>query len=80
MPSERALFTARRKDAYERIHPETRNSAFQGNQHKAGVRKVCEDHVSRFTADTAVKTGQSERVIQRDAKRGKGSPTWRSFH
>lgn len=44
--------------------------AFHGNQHASGVRKDCEDQPSRFTADTAAKTGKSERIIQMDAARG----------
>jgi uncharacterized ParB-like nuclease family protein len=64
-PSERALFTRRRKEIYEALHPETRNGI---NQHSR-VRQVGEPS-ERFTADTATKTGQSERAIQRDATRG----------
>lgn len=69
--AERALFTKRRKEAYEALHPETKNAAFHGNQHKGGVRQLGEVHAAdRFTADTAAKTGQSERAVQRDAERG----------
>lgn len=65
--SERAMFTKRRKDAYEALHPETKNGE---NQHTR-VRQVGEGSTAdRFTADTAAKTGQSERVVQRDAERG----------
>lgn len=64
-PSERAMFTARRKQAYLVLHPETANGA---NQHTS-LRKVCEPS-ERFTADTAVRTGRSERAIQMDASRG----------
>jgi len=63
-----ARFTRRRKEAYEALHPETKVGSL--NQHTAG-RKVCDEHTPRFTADTATKTGQSERVIQRDDQRGK---------
>lgn len=71
-PSEKALFTARRKEAYEALHPETRNGE---NQHSR-VRQVGEGTAAdRFTADTASKTGESERTIQRNAERGeKGAP------
>ena len=66
-PADRALFTARRKEAYETLHPETVNGA-TGN----GREKVRQDGEAtpRFTADTAAKTGQSERAVQRDAERG----------
>jgi hypothetical protein len=57
----------RRKDAYEALHPETRNGE---NQHSR-VRQVGEGSpAERFTSDTAKKTGQSERSVQRDAARG----------
>jgi ParB family chromosome partitioning protein len=65
-PAERALFTRRRKDIYEALHPETRNGT---NQHNRD-RKLCEPSAERFTADTASKTGRSERAIQLDAARG----------
>lgn len=64
--SDRARFTKRRKDAYEALHPETKNGV---NQHSS-LRQVGEPSADRFTADTAAKTGQSERSIQRDAERG----------
>jgi ParB family transcriptional regulator, chromosome partitioning protein len=68
--AERALFTRRRKEAYEALHPETKHETFKGNQH-TGSRQVGDNHTERFTADTAAKTGQSERAVQRDAARGK---------
>lgn len=64
-PSEKAIFTKRRKQAYEALHPETRHGV---NQHSS-TRKVC-DSSERFTADTAEKTGQSERLVQLNAERG----------
>lgn len=66
-PVDRARQTARRKAIYEALHPETRLGE---NQHTR-VRQVGEPSASeRFTADTAAKTGQSERSVQRDAERG----------
>ena len=68
-PSEKALFTKRRKQAYEALHPETRNGATGIGRDK--VRQVGEANgAERFTADTAAKTGESERVVQRNAERG----------
>lgn len=65
--AERAEFTRRRKEAYEALHPETVNGS---NQHTR-VRQVGEgSEAPRFSADTAAKTGQSERAVQRDAERG----------
>lgn len=68
-PADRALFVFRRKEIYLLKHPETANGT---NQHSARVRQVGEgsDEPKRFTAATAEATGQSERVIQRDAERG----------
>jgi ParB-like chromosome segregation protein Spo0J len=73
--SEEAWFIKRRKDAYEALHPETRNGAVGNGREK--VRQVGEatsdkenKAVDRFTADTAAKTGQSERAVQRAAERG----------
>lgn len=67
--AERAMFVKRRKDAYEALHPETRNGAAGNGREK--VRQVGEaTPADRFTADTAAKTGTSERAVQRDAERG----------
>ncbi len=67
--AERALFTRRRKEAYEALHPETKNGA-TGRNHERQLRQLGEAEPERFTLDTAKKTGQSERAIQRDAARG----------
>jgi len=66
--AERALFTRRRKGAYEALHPETRHGGGRGASRQLG------DLTDRFTADTATKTGRSERDIQRDAERGEKIP------
>ncbi len=66
-PQERALFTKRRKDAYEALHRETKNGATGGGHNQ--LRQLGEA-ADRFTSDTAAKTGQSERAVQRDAERG----------
>lgn len=66
--TERAEFTRRRKAAYEALHPETRHG---GDRSQDQVANLATCHPpERFTADTAAKTGQSERVVQRDAERG----------
>jgi ParB family transcriptional regulator, chromosome partitioning protein len=64
--AERALFTAKRKEAYEALHPETRHGAV-GRGGKS--RQLGDSSSDRFAADTAEKTGRSERDIQRDAQR-----------
>lgn len=68
--AERALFTRRRKEAYEALHPETRHGE---NQHSRSGQLGHSTSV-RFTADTAEKTGQSERAVRRDARRGTAIP------
>jgi ParB family chromosome partitioning protein len=65
--AERALFTRRRKLAYEAQNPETKHGATGGGHDQS---RQVGDSAPRFTADTAAKTGQSERVVQRDATRG----------
>lgn len=66
-PVERAMLTARRKAAYEALHPETRHGAVGRGRRKS--RQVGDS--KRFTADTAAGTGTSERAVQRDMRRGK---------
>lgn len=69
--AERALFTVRRKQAYEALYPETKpTSEGGGGRNNATRRQLGDDIADRFTADTAAKTGQSERAVQRDAERG----------
>lgn len=67
--SEEAEFVRRRKLAYEALHPETKHSETRngGLARQVGDPEAKAD---RFTADTAAKTGQSERKVQRAAERG----------
>lgn len=55
----------RRKEAYEALHPETRQGATGGTNAGKGRTEVAKlaTSVDRFTADTAAKTGQSERAV-----------------
>jgi ParB family transcriptional regulator, chromosome partitioning protein len=62
-PAERSLFTVRRKHIYEALHPETKHGGNREPSRQVG-------DMSRFTADTAARTGRSERDVQRDATRG----------
>lgn len=61
----RARFTARRKELYEIKHPETRHGGERPSRQLGDLPQP-----DRFTADTATKTGKSERSVQRDARRG----------
>jgi hypothetical protein len=73
-PSDRAVATARRKEIYEELHPETRATNDGGPGRAKTRRKVCDDTddepADRFTTNTAKATGQSERKVQLDAERG----------
>ncbi len=52
--SERALFTKKRKDAYEKLHPETRHGVVGNGREKS---RQLGDSTERFTADTAARHG-----------------------
>lgn len=69
-PARQAAATARRKEIYEALHPETK---FGENQHtrprRSGERKSGA-FAPRFTKATAQATGASERSVQRAAERG----------
>ena len=75
-PAERAAHQAKRKEIYERLHPETKAGAAQAKGMNAaqGRGRQNGDHVDRYTADAAKKTGKSERSIQREAARGAAIP------
>lgn len=63
-PSDRARFTKRRKDAYEALHPETKNGR---NQYDDRVGQLVQPS---FADDQADKTGVDPRTVRRDAERG----------
>lgn len=68
--SDRASYTARRKAIYEEKHPDTGHGTPGVSRQVGDTRERGDDNVVRFTADTAGKTGKSERAVQRDAERG----------
>lgn len=63
-PSDRARFTKRRKEAYEALHPETKNGR---NQHSRRDGQVVQPS---FADDQAAATGVDPRTVRRDAERG----------
>jgi ParB family chromosome partitioning protein len=66
--ADRALFTQRRKEAYEALHPEVRaGHAGATARHDATANFA----TASFAAATAEATGQSERTVRLDAERGK---------
>jgi hypothetical protein len=71
-PAERADHMARRKELYERLHPDVKQGGAPGKA--GGGKKKGEGRQNgklRFTKDTANKTGRSERSVQREVERGK---------
>ena len=52
------------------MHPETRQGATLKRGDELPSRQIGDTGADRFTSDTAVRTCQSERVVQRDATRG----------
>jgi hypothetical protein len=68
-PAERAMHVGKRKELYEKLHPETKPTKTGGPGRAKTRRKVCDDTADRFTKDAAKKTGKSERAIQLDAAR-----------
>jgi ParB/RepB/Spo0J family partition protein len=67
-PAERAAHVGRRKELYEKLHPEAKHGAVGRGRKKSG--QVGHSN-ERFTKDVAKKTGQSERKVRRDATRAK---------
>ena len=76
--AQRVRFVATRKELYELLHPETKKGAAQsaGMKRAAGKTpdcKVCSEADKQppsFVADTAAKTGRSERSVALEAERG----------
>lgn len=64
-PAAEARFLARRKELYEIKHPQTRHGVAGAEAKHRGA----DDNLS-FASDTATKTGESERTIQRAVRRG----------
>jgi hypothetical protein len=66
-PAQRAKLVAKRKAAYEAVHPETKH----GGARRGSSSKVENLKRERFTVDTAAKSGRSAASIARDATRAK---------
>ena len=69
-PAERAIHMARRKELYEKLHPQTK-AKIAGGKARQGT---ASDKLS-FAKETAKAIGKNKRTIERDAKRGKDIPT-----
>ena len=66
---ERAEHLIERKSLYETKYPETRNGAQGGGKNGVGTKKKSENEQYSFSADTAQKTGKTERNIQQTVRR-----------
>lgn len=64
-PIQRALYVARRKKVYEKLHPDTTHGGNRRSSRQVGDLK----RRDRFTRATAEASGKSERSVQRDAQR-----------
>lgn len=69
------VWLARRKEIYEELHPQTKQGGDRGNQHTGGKPREANGNnfhlPASFAADTADKTGQTERTIRNKVQIGK---------
>lgn len=65
-----ALFTRRRKEAYEALHGKAKAIGGTARAVKAGENVATDNLADAFTTNTAEATGRSERAVRRDAERG----------
>jgi ParB-like chromosome segregation protein Spo0J len=68
-PAERALHIGKRKELYEKVHPETKKGGAPGKA--GGGKKAKTAKLATFARDTATKTKVSRRSVERDATRAK---------
>ena len=67
--AERILHVARRKQLYEKLHPETKHG---GDRRSAGARSSSQnENLKAFVTDIAVKTGKGRSTVARDVTRAK---------
>jgi N6-adenosine-specific RNA methylase IME4 len=68
-PAERAMHIGRRKELYEKVHPETKHGGAPGKA--GGGKKAKAANLASFEEHTAKATGKSKRSTRRDATRAK---------
>ncbi|TIO15603.1 MAG: hypothetical protein E5X86_19725 [Mesorhizobium sp.] len=70
-PSDRAVWTARRKAIYIEMHPETAANVAGAHASNRVQGNAAENFsVASFAQDTAEKTGQTDRIVRMHAERG----------
>jgi N6-adenosine-specific RNA methylase IME4/ParB-like chromosome segregation protein Spo0J len=67
--AERAMHVGRRKELYEKLHPETKTGKAPGKA--GGGKKAKSANLASFAEATAKSTGQSKRTVARDSTRAK---------
>jgi hypothetical protein len=68
-PAERAIHIGKRKELYEKVHPESKKGGAPGKA--GGGKKAKTAKLATFAKDTATKTGLSQRSVERDGTRAK---------
>ena len=71
-PAEQAAHHKRRKELYEKRHPETKHGG--DRKSSTGKSKPQNADLKSYTEDAAEKTGKSRDTVERAVKRGKGIP------
>jgi Mg-chelatase subunit ChlI len=74
-PAQRAKLIAKRKAIYEAMHGSAKAAGARASNRAQGKGNANDKMSSAFTTDTAAKTGQSLKTVQRDAGNNSG-PIW----
>jgi ParB family chromosome partitioning protein len=69
-PAQRAKLIAKRKAVYEAVHGSAKAAGARASNRTQGKGNANDKMSSAFTTDTASKTGQNVKTVQRDARRG----------
>lgn len=67
-PAEQAMFTAARKEAYLRLHPETAAGVAGANARHCSA--MANSAIASFADDQSAKTGMAARTVRQNAERG----------